>query len=234
MDSDSDLTPNCIDACPSDANKVLAGYCGCGVPETDTDRDGIPDCADTCPNDSTKSAAGQCGCGVADTDTDSDGAADCVDACPANPAKSAAGTCACSDLKDRPGDCGCNVLDRDLNGNGASDCLDPNAATVVSIPTLDITRTTPNNKKAKYQLFAMLQKFGGRVSYDVSLTQGKKKLVKTSASRLVGFKELDRGSCTLSYTVSVGSGASRVTSKPRTVTIKLPGGAVSSAVGRAR
>ncbi len=233
-DSDGDLTPNCIDACPSDANKVLAGFCGCGVPETDTDRDGVPDCADTCPNDNTKTALGQCGCGVADTDTDQDGSANCVDACPSNPAKSAAGSCACSDLKDRPGDCGCNVADQDLNGNGASDCLDPTAATVVSIPTFDITRTTPNNKKAKYQLFAMLQKFSGRVSYAVSLTQGKKKLTKTSASRLVGFKDLDRGTYTLAYTVSVGSGTSRVTSKVRTVTIRLPGGDVSSSVGRAR
>ena len=234
VDSDGDLTPNCIDACPSDANKVLAGYCGCGVAETDSDRDGVPDCADTCPNDNTKTSLGQCGCGVTDTDTDLDGSADCVDSCPSNPAKSASGTCACTDLKDSPGDCGCNVVDQDSNGNGASDCLDPTAATVGSIPTVDITRTTPNNKKAKYQLFAMLQKFSGRVSYAVSLTQGKKKLTKTTASRLVGFRDLERGAYTLSYTVSVGTGTSRVTSKPRTVTIRLPGGEVSSSEGRTR
>jgi hypothetical protein len=233
-DGDGDLTPNCIDACPSDANKILAGFCGCGVPETDTDRDGVPDCADACPNDSSKTSVGQCGCGVADTDTDSDGSANCVDACPTNPAKSATGTCACSDLKDRPGDCGCNVADRDLNGNGASDCLDPTSETIAAIPKLDLTRTTPNNKRAKYQLFTMLQKFSGRVSYNVTLTQGKKKTTKTSASFLVGFNDLDRGSYTLSYTVSVGSGANKVTSKPRTVAIKLPGGLVSSSERRVK
>lgn len=233
-DSDGDLTPNCIDACPSDANKILAGYCGCGVPETDTDRDGIPDCADACPNDSTKTSLGQCGCGVADTDTDLDGSANCVDACPSNPAKSATGTCACTDLKDRPGDCGCNALDRDLNGNGASDCLDPTAETIGSIPKVDITRTTPNTKRAQYQVFVMLDKFKGRVTYTVTLTQGKKKISKASASWLVGFSDLERGSYTLSYTVSVGSGTSKVTSKPRTVGIKLPGGVVSSSVTRGR
>jgi hypothetical protein len=233
-DSDADLTPNCIDACPSDANKILAGYCGCGVAETDSDRDGMPDCVDTCPSDSSKTSLGQCGCGVADTDTDLDGTADCRDACPSNPAKSAAGTCACTDLKDRPGDCGCNVADQDSNGNGASDCLDPTAATVGAVPKVDITRTTTDNKKAKYQLFSMLQKFTGRVSYAVTLTQGKKRITKTSASWLVGFNDLSRGTYTLSYTVSVGSGASKVTSKPRTVTIKLPGGVVSSSMGRAR
>jgi len=233
-DTDGDLTPNCIDACPSDSTKVVAGYCGCGVAETDTDRDGIPDCVDTCPNDNSKTAAGQCGCGVADTDTDSDGSADCVDSCPSNPAKSAAGTCACSDLKDRPGDCGCNVLDQDSNANGASDCLDPTANTEVSIPKADITRTTPNNKKAKYQLFAMLQKFAGRVTYTVTLTQGKKKQTKTSSTWLVGFNNLDRGTYTLTYNASVGSGSSRVTSKSRTVTIKLPGGISSTASGRTR
>lgn len=231
-DTDRDLTPNCIDACPSDATKIVAGYCGCGVAETDTDRDGMPNCVDACPNDSSKTAAGQCGCGVADTDTDSDGSANCVDACPTNPAKSVAGTCSCTDLKDRPGDCGCNVLDRDLNGNGASDCLDPTAATDVAIPKVDVTRTTPNSRRAKYQLFSMLQKFPGRVSYAVTLAQGNRKQTKTSPSSLVGFNDLDKGLYTLTYSVSVGTGASRVTSKSRTVTVKLPGGLVSNSAAR--
>ena len=231
-DSDGDLTPNCIDACPADSGKIVAGYCGCGVAETDTDRDGVPDCVDTCPNDSGKTSAGQCGCGVADTDTDADGSANCVDACPANPAKSAVGTCACADLKDRPGDCGCTVLDQDVNANGASDCLDPTAMSDVATPKVDVTRTTPNSKRAKYQLFSMLQKFPGRVTYTVTLAQGKRKQTKTSSSALVGFNNLDKGSYTLTYAVSVGTGASRVTSKSRTVTVKLPGGLVSTSSGR--
>ena len=228
LDTDNDLTPNCIDACPSDASKILAGYCGCGAAETDTDRDGIPDCVDSCPTDNTKSAAGQCGCGVADTDTDLDGSADCVDSCPSNPAKSGVGTCACADLKDTPGDCGCNSIDQDLNANGASDCLDPTANTTVTAPKVDLTRTTANTKKAKYQLFAILQKFTGRVTYTVALTQGKKTQTKTSSSWLVGFNNLDKGTYTLTYSVSVGSGASRVTSKSQTVTVKVPGGVTSS------
>ena len=37
------------DQCPDDADKCLAGVCGCGVPETDADGDAVPDCNDNYP-----------------------------------------------------------------------------------------------------------------------------------------------------------------------------------------
>lgn len=49
-DSDLDGTPDCLDGCPDDPNKVDPGICGCGVPDDgDSDSDGIPDCLDPCP-----------------------------------------------------------------------------------------------------------------------------------------------------------------------------------------
>ncbi|MBI5434769.1 MAG: DUF3616 domain-containing protein, partial [Planctomycetes bacterium] len=82
VDSDGDLTPDCTDGCPNDANKIAPGICGCGVSDADTDGDGTADCIDGCPADAYKIAPGQCGCGVADTDSDGDGTADCNDGCP--------------------------------------------------------------------------------------------------------------------------------------------------------
>ena len=49
-DSDSDGTPDCIDGCPNDPNKVEPGVCGCGVVDADSDADGVFDCVDVCPN----------------------------------------------------------------------------------------------------------------------------------------------------------------------------------------
>lgn len=49
-DSDSDGTPDCLDGCPSDPNKVAPGVCGCGVTDADSDADGVFDCMDVCPN----------------------------------------------------------------------------------------------------------------------------------------------------------------------------------------
>lgn len=66
-DTDGDGTVDCGDQCPSDANKAVAGQCGCGVTEdtTDTDGDGTFDCADVCDNDGTKTTnAGVCGCNM--------------------------------------------------------------------------------------------------------------------------------------------------------------------------
>jgi hypothetical protein len=80
-DSDSDGTPDCIDGCPNDPNKIALGACGCGIPETDSDGDGTPDCNDSCPTDPNKIELGVCGCGVPDNDSDSDGIADCKDNC---------------------------------------------------------------------------------------------------------------------------------------------------------
>lgn len=83
-DTDSDGTPDCIDGCPTDANKTEPGVCGCGVSDADSDSDGTPDCNDGCPADAKKTAPGVCGCGVADADSDADGVFDCNDVCPNN------------------------------------------------------------------------------------------------------------------------------------------------------
>jgi len=78
-DDDNDGTPDSLDLCRGDRNKVAPGQCGCGIPDTDSDLDGTADCNDGCPNDSLKTAPGQCGCGTPETDSDGDGTADCVD-----------------------------------------------------------------------------------------------------------------------------------------------------------
>ena len=49
VDADGDLTADCIDGCPTDANKIAPGVCGCGVADVpttwyaDTDGDGFGD-----------------------------------------------------------------------------------------------------------------------------------------------------------------------------------------------
>lgn len=225
-DTDKDLTPDCIDACPNDAAKVVSGQCGCGRSETDTDRDGKADCVDECPNDNSKVAKGLCGCGVTETDTDGDGTPDCKDACPANPNKTSLNGCTCTDLKDKPGTCGCNTPDTDANGNGAADCVDPNVNTQPTTPKVDVTRTTPDSKKAKFQLIALFQRFTGKVTYNVVVRRGSKTVSKTSDRALVSFTGLDKGTVTLEYSVTVGKGTSAVTSKTTTTTVKLPGGIV--------
>ena len=48
-DSDGDGTPDHIDGCPEDPNKIEPGICGCGVADTDSDGDGTADCIDVCP-----------------------------------------------------------------------------------------------------------------------------------------------------------------------------------------
>lgn len=77
-DSDNDGTPDVDDECPDDADKALAGDCGCGMPETDSDADGTPDCSDSCPSDTDKLEPGDCGCGRPDTILDGDGNPVCV------------------------------------------------------------------------------------------------------------------------------------------------------------
>ncbi len=49
-DSDGDGTPDCDDACPTDADKTAPGACGCGVSDADSDGDGVVDCVDNCPS----------------------------------------------------------------------------------------------------------------------------------------------------------------------------------------
>lgn len=70
-DTDSD-----VDRCPENALKILPGFCGCNVADTDTDGDGTPDCNDNCPEDPRKTEPGNCGCGVPQNwypDCDGDG-----------------------------------------------------------------------------------------------------------------------------------------------------------------
>lgn len=78
-DNDGDGTPDCVDDCPGDFNKVEPGACGCGAADVDSDADGVLDCADECPNDPNKVAPGACGCGVDDVDANGDGVPDCPD-----------------------------------------------------------------------------------------------------------------------------------------------------------
>jgi len=227
-DTDKDLIADCVDSCPGDKDKTLPGQCGCGNVDTDTDNDGTADCIDACDFDSSKTVAGRCGCGVAETDSDSDGTPNCADFCPNNPAKSNSGTCACSDLKDAPGQCGCNVADTDANGNGAADCLDPTANTQPSLPRVELTRTTADNRTAKYQMFVMAQKFRGTVSYSFSLTGAGFKASRSNTSGVAIFNGLPKGTYTLRYSVSVGSNAARVTSKQTVARITVPRGTVTA------
>jgi hypothetical protein len=62
VDSDADGAEDCVDECPSDANKKLAGKSGCGIPDTDRDNDGVPDSKDQCDVDPNNTTAGECGC----------------------------------------------------------------------------------------------------------------------------------------------------------------------------
>ncbi|MFH1503605.1 MAG: MopE-related protein [Candidatus Diapherotrites archaeon] len=50
-DADQDgVDIQCGDECDNDANKIVPGICGCGVPDVDTDSDGVFDCEDNCIN----------------------------------------------------------------------------------------------------------------------------------------------------------------------------------------
>jgi hypothetical protein len=145
VDTDYDGTPDCIDNCPVDPNKINPGVCGCGVPDTDSDNDGTPDCNDQCPTDPNKTIIGLCGCFYPEGDTDNDGTPNCTDGCPFDPNKTAPGICGCgtsdadndqdgtpncNDLcpndpnKLFPGSCGCGTADTDADGDGVPNCYD--------------------------------------------------------------------------------------------------------------
>ena len=113
-DTDDDGTPDCIDKCPDDPNKIKEGSCGCGTLDTDTDDDGTPDCIDECPDDPNKIKPGICGCGTSETgDSDNDGVHDCNDKCPHDPNKI------------EPGICGCGISETgDSDNDGVHDCND--------------------------------------------------------------------------------------------------------------
>jgi hypothetical protein len=78
-DDDDDGVADVEDTCPTDANKIDAGQCGCGAVDTDADADGLSDCIDECPNDPNKTSAGICGCGEADADANNNGLVDCLE-----------------------------------------------------------------------------------------------------------------------------------------------------------
>lgn len=83
VDGDGDGTPDCIDGCVDDPDKIDPGDCGCGLVDADLNGDGVADCLglDLCPDDPAKSDPGQCGCGWSDADLDASGAPDCGDPC---------------------------------------------------------------------------------------------------------------------------------------------------------
>lgn len=103
-DADGDgVDGSCGDQCPDDPDKLLPGFCGCGLADIDSDQDGTPDCIDGCPDDPDKTDPGVCGCGVSDIDSDGDTVPDCIDVCPGR-----------DDLVDE-------------DGNGIPDCLEGGA-----------------------------------------------------------------------------------------------------------
>jgi len=44
VDRDGDGTHNSLDGCPLDSGKITAGYCGCGIADTDANSNGASDC----------------------------------------------------------------------------------------------------------------------------------------------------------------------------------------------
>jgi predicted nucleic acid-binding protein len=74
-DSDDDGTPDKIDLCPKDKNKIAPGKCGCGTIDLDRDKDNVPDCIDKCPDEPGNVYQG---C----PDSDGDGVPNSEDDCP--------------------------------------------------------------------------------------------------------------------------------------------------------
>ncbi len=98
-DLDFDGAGDACDGCPEDGNKIAAGVCGCGVPDTDGDGDGLLGCQDNCP---ATPNPGQ-------EDGDGDAAGDACDNCP---------QAANDDQADLDGDGLGDVCDDDLDGDG--------------------------------------------------------------------------------------------------------------------
>lgn len=130
VDTDADNTPDYLDGCPSDANKIEPGACGCGVADTDGDTDGAADCVDNCPSLANADQADADADGVGDlcdncpstsnasqTDSDNDGVGDACDGCPND------------FFKTSPGACGCGNPDIHSDGDGIADCNDNCPAT---------------------------------------------------------------------------------------------------------
>jgi hypothetical protein len=221
VDSDVDFSPDCLDACDADPKKTTPGQCGCGKVDTDTEGDGTADCVDKCPTDNSKIDPGSCGCGKVDVDTDKDGSLDCNDSCPTDPAKSGKGGCPCGSLKNVPGVCGCNVADTDANGNGQADCLDPTAATQPAAASYVASKVNLSKGKKLNILRIKMQSFGGKNVYSYSLTKSGYSLQKTSKSASIAVKGLPSGTYTFSYNITSGSGATKITTKTTTTTLKV-------------
>ena len=114
-DSDGDGTPDSIDGCPYDPDKIEPGDCGCGNPDIDSDLDGTPDCVDNCSQVNNPDQS----------DIDSDGLGDVCDNCSevANPGQedddadgfgSACDNCPSVDNQDQ----------KDSDGDGVGDACD--------------------------------------------------------------------------------------------------------------
>lgn len=122
-DSDGDSVPDCLDACPLDAEKTESGFCGCGVTDIDSDSDGVLDCSDSCDLDPEKVLPGVCGCGSADTDANTNGIADCnelqcVGTCDSNnPSldEDGDGVSNCQEIEDQSNPCDSGDLVETLN-----------------------------------------------------------------------------------------------------------------------
>jgi hypothetical protein len=222
-DTDGDLTPDCngLDGCPADKTKISPGQCGCGVAETDDDGDGTPNCKDLCPTDANKTTPGTCGCGSSDGDSDSDGAIDCKDKCPTNPARVGLGACECMDLKDYPGTCGCNTPDVDTNKNGIADCLDPNANSTPSAALYQVYKVPTGGGKKRTDMRVTMQLVNGKRSYNYKLYKPGFKVESTSTTPYVTFEGLAKGTYIFSYSVTIGSGTGKETTKVSSRTIKI-------------
>jgi hypothetical protein len=203
-----------VDACPDDDSKLVAGACGCGVPDTDTDLDGSFDCSDSCPSDPAKTAAGVCGCGTPDADTDLDGSFNCADACPTDATKTAAGVC------------GCGVADIDKDGNRQVDCIDD--AFISAIPAnpkvryrrskMELVFTVPSATGTRYvftvnQLTAKNGRVTGRKRFETTTLVSKRKL----ARLLIRRKKLS-GWISVSYQLKIGS---RLSPSSNTVSLRI-------------
>jgi|GEM_PF-648330 len=141
------------DACPTDANKINAGACGCGNIETDTDSDGTPDCTDS--DDDNDGTPDTSDCHPLDPtpnattvwyqDTDGDGtgvASASLTSCtqPDGYVSTAGDACPTDTEKITAGNCGC--------GNSETSCLDcagtPHGTAFLDNCTICVGGTTGN------------------------------------------------------------------------------------------
>ncbi len=74
--ADTDGTPDCMDGCPLNKEKVQPGKCGCDRMKTKTANDGTISCNNQCPGYKNKISPELCSCVVSDDDSDTDGTPD--------------------------------------------------------------------------------------------------------------------------------------------------------------